>query len=550
MLFARESGVLVHPSSLPGAYGAGDIGIGENAAGEVGAVRRLLDVLQEMRQALWQVLPLTPPGTAASPYQGRSSFAGDTLLLSLDALLKQGLLEPQEVESARYTGPMGSGRIDFQWLESTRPALLRRAAVRFLSAVTGSSLGSIPPVTPGSIPPSAYGGPALGPHMREQFEQFCEAQDYWLHDYARFQAIKNARAGDDWLSWPRDIRLRQPEALETVDFELGSSIKVEKALQFLFEQQWQAVRQEARQRNIRIVGDLPIFVALDSADVWASQHLFQLDEQGQPTVVAGVPPDYFSKTGQRWGNPLFDWEAHAMEGYQWWTRRLRRTLEMTDITRVDHFRGFAACWEIPADEPTAIHGRWAPTPGKELFDVLKSRLGSDLPIIAEDLGILTDDVVELRDGLGLPTMRILQFSFNGEEKLLPHRYPENCVCYTGTHDNDTVVGWYAGEPDDSSVLSPEELEVERDRVRRYYATDGTNIHYTAIRGVMSTQACAALFPIQDAMGLGSSARVNTPGTMGPHNWSWRFDWSQLTQEAIETIAAITRETDRNRHLPG
>lgn len=513
MLFERESGVLLHPSSLPGPFGTGEIGA---------EAIRWLDLLEQMGQSLWQVLPLTPPGMAASPYQARSSFAGNPLLISLQSLAETGLLTQDDLAAARGAVGASTERVNFAQMEASRAPLLRRAAVRFLSKLSGVD--------------------------RDEFDAFCKQQDYWLHDYARFQAIKNARAGDDWLSWPEDIKRRQPQALENVDFELSNALRVEKALQFLFERQWQHLRIEARRRNIRIIGDLPIFVALDSADVWASQHLFQLGADGQPRAVAGVPPDYFSKTGQRWGNPLFDWEANQLEGFQWWTRRMRRTLEMADVTRVDHFRGFAACWEIPADEPTAEQGRWAPTPGAELFAALQQRLGSELSIIAEDLGIVTEDVDQLRDSLGLPTMRILQFSFTGDPELLPHRYPENSVCYTGTHDNDTSSGWYHARAGDGQILSDAELEVQRDRVRRYYGTDGTDIHFTAIRGVLQTQACAALFPLQDVLGLGSEARMNTPGTMGSHNWSWRFDWSQLTSKAVETVAAITRETERNQHL--
>lgn len=508
MLFERESGVLLHPSSLPGPYGIGEIGP---------EAFYWVEHLERMHQSLWQVLPLTPPGTAASPYQGRSSFAGDTMLLSLELLAQQGLLSIDDLDGAKVDAPL-----EYETLALTRGTLLRRAAVQFLSDLEGE--------------------------QSDLFEEFCLTQQYWLEDYARYQAIKNARAGDDWLSWPDELRKRDPAALETVDFELRNPIQVEKALQFLFETQWQSLRRETNRRQIRIVGDLPIFVALDSADVWASQHLFRLDSSGRPTAVAGVPPDYFSKDGQRWGNPLFDWEAHEREGFEWWSRRLRRTLEMTDVTRIDHFRGFAACWEIPADEPTAINGRWVPAPGRALFEALARELGSDLPIIAEDLGIITDDVVELREAFNLPTMRVLQFSFTGEEKLLPSAYPENSVVYTGTHDNDTIVGWYSGKLEDNSTLTASELEAERDRVRRYYSTDGTNIQFTAIRGVLATRASAAIFPVQDIMGLGSEARMNTPGTVGPHNWSWRFRWDQLTPGAMETIRAITRETGRNPRL--
>lgn len=506
MLFRRESGVLLHPSSLPGPYGVGELGA---------EARRWVSLLEQMGQRLWQVLPLTPPGTAFSPYQGRSSFAGDVMLLSLDELVSDGLLSPSEVAPLNVNAP----RLDFDWLEMRRPPVLRKAALRFMSDATADD--------------------------RNAFEAFCQHQKYWLQDYARYQAIKNARAGDGWLLWPDDLRARDPRALDTVDFELASAIRVEQALQFLFDRQWRSLRREANRRNIRLIGDLPIFVALDSADVWASQELFRLDSSGNPTAVAGVPPDYFSKSGQRWGNPLYDWEAHARQSFRWWRSRILRTLELTDLIRIDHFRGFAACWEIPADEPTAVNGAWVPAPGRALFELLRHDLGAELPIIAEDLGIITDDVVELRDEFLLPTMRVLQFSFNGEARLLPDRYPVNCVCYTGTHDNDTIVGWYNDDGEGNEALSGQELSAERDRVRRYYATDGTNIHYTAIKAALGTRAAAAIFPVQDAMGLGSEARLNIPGTVGPHNWSWRMRWADLTPEAVATVRAITAETGRN-----
>ncbi len=507
MLFQRESGVLLHPSSFPGPYGIGEIG---------DSAHQWLGLLSKMEQKLWQILPITPPGTAFSPYQGRSSFAGDIMLLSFDELVRDGLLTAAEVLPLRADG----GRLDFERLSQKRPPLLRKAALRFLKGADARAAA--------------------------EFEAFCEAEDYWLLDYARYQAIKNARGGDGWQTWPTELRAREAEALQSIDFELAGAIRVEKALQFLFDKQWAAVRAEAKRLNIRIIGDLPIFVALDSADVWASQHLFRLDAEGQPTSVAGVPPDYFSKSGQRWGNPLYDWAAHEQEDFSWWRSRIRRTLEMTDVMRIDHFRGFAACWEIPASEPTAVNGQWVPAPGRRLFELLRQELGEDLPIIAEDLGIVTDDVVALRDEFALPTMRVLQFSFNGEARLLPDRFPENCVCYTGTHDNDTIVGWYNDDGEGNEALSAAELEAERDRVRRYYGTDGTNIHFTAIRAALETRAAAAIFPVQDVIGSGASTRVNTPGTVGPHNWSWRMEWDQLSSEAMETVVAITAETGRNR----
>jgi 4-alpha-glucanotransferase len=325
-------------------------------------------------------------------------------------------------------------------------------------------------------------------------------------------------------------------------------IRREMALQFLFERQWQKLRQCADAYGIRMIGDLPIFVALDSADVWAAQHLFRLDADGSPEVVAGVPPDYFSAVGQRWGNPLYDWDAHRKQEFQWWSQRVRRTLEMTHILRIDHFRGFAACWEIPADEPTAVKGQWVEAPGYELFEQLKRSLGPNLPIIAEDLGLITDDVVALRDHFEFPTMRVLQFSFGGEEKLLPHTYPTRCVAYSGTHDNDTTVGWFWGSLENETPAEQLSRQQERDLVRRYYHTDGTDIQWTAIRELLTADTEAVIFPLQDILGLDSSHRMNTPGTVGNHNWTWRFDWNQIDPALFDRLRALTQQTGRNaRH---
>lgn len=506
-MFNRESGVLLHPSSLPGNHGVGELGPES---------RRWLQTLRDARQKLWQVLPLTPPGTAFSPYQGRSSFAGDVLLLSLDDLAKDGLLTEAEVRSAS----LPAGRIDADRVVAVKTPLLQAAARRFLRRMDES------------------------PDPR--FASFQAEQGYWLKDYARYQALKRHYDGAGWLDWPSPLRKREAAALAALDVQQAEVIREETALQFLFELQWQALRRLADEYGIRIVGDLPIFVALDSADVWAAQGLFQLQADGTPSVVAGVPPDYFSATGQRWGNPLYAWDAHKRENFAWWTRRVKRTFEMTHVLRIDHFRGFAAYWEIPADEPTAIKGRWVEAPGYALFERLKATLGAELPVIAEDLGIITDDVVALRDHFGLPTMRVLQFSFGGEEKLLPHNYPALCVAYTGTHDNDTTVGWFHGPLETEPADVQESRMQERDRVRRYYSTDGTDIQWTAIGALMAGQTEAVVFPLQDVLGLDSSHRMNTPGTVGSHNWTWRFDWRQVDPGAFERLRQVTEQTGRNR----
>ncbi len=506
-MFERESGVLLHPSSLPSPYGIGDFGPD---------ALRWVKWLTQSEQRLWQVLPLSPVGSGLSPYTCTSSFGGNALLLSPERLHQRGYLSAQELADAQ----LPHGRLQADQLRRHKLPLLQRAAQRFVEQARGE--------------------------QRDQFEDFKRTHADWLLDFARYEALKATRGGDSWLSWPREIRQRNAEALARLDAELQEQMELAQALQFLFEDQWQSVRRLANLKRIRVIGDLPIFVALDSADVWAHQHLFQLTPEGEPTAVAGVPPDYFAKDGQRWGNPLYRWSAHEEDGFAWWIRRVSRTLELTDILRIDHFRGFAACWEIPADEPTAVNGRWVPAPGKALFEHVRAALGDELPIIAEDLGIITDDVVALREHFGFPTMRVLQFSFAGPEKLLPHNYPDNCVAYTGTHDNDTTVGWYAAQGEEGGLSSPEALEAERDSFRRYYATDGTNVHWTGIQRLMAGNTKAVLFPLQDVMGLGSEARMNTPGTVGDHNWTWRFDWNQLTPTMTETLRQITQETGRNR----
>lgn len=506
-MFKKESGILLHPTCLPGAFGIGELGPD---------ARRFVDVLEAGKQKLWQVLPLTPPGTGASPYQSRSSFAGNPYLLSLEDLCTQGLLTTSELETAKIAG----GRLETDLVEQRKGPLLKRAAQRFLEAMTRT--------------------------QRTDFEQFCSQQAYWLTDYARYQVAKDLHGGAAWNAWPELLRSRDTATLRDFDREQAAAIRSVAALQFLFEAQWQQLRRNANTRGIRIIGDLPIFVALDSADVWSAQHLFLLDAHGEPTVVAGVPPDYFSEEGQRWGNPLYDWPRHVASNFDWWTNRVRRTLEMCDLLRIDHFRGFAAYWEIQASEPTAVNGRWVEAPGLAFFTHLRNTFGEDLPIIAEDLGIVTDDVDELRDAFGLPTMRVLHFSFSDDEKFLPSNYPVNCVAYTGTHDNDTTVGWFTRKPDVDTPEAREAIELEQHRVRQFFETDGTDIHWTCIRGLMEGRPDAVIFPLQDVMGLGSEGRMNTPGTVGTHNWTFRFEWSQLTPAMIATLRVITEHAERNQ----
>lgn len=506
-MFKKESGILLHPTSLPGPFGIGELGP---------EARRFIDVLEAGKQRLWQILPLTPPGTGASPYQSRSSFAGNPYLISLEDLYRQDLLSISELETAKLPG----GRLQTDLVERKKNPLLKCAAQRFLDRLTAQ--------------------------QRREFDAFCAKQEYWLLDFCRYQVAKDVYGGAGWNEWPTDLRSRNTATLRAFDEKNSAAMRLVAATQYLFETQWQQVRRNANDRGIRIIGDLPIFVAYDSADVWSAQDLFQLDASGEPTVVAGVPPDYFSETGQRWGNPLYDWPRHQAQKFEWWTQRVRRTLEMCDLLRIDHFRGFAGYWEIAASEPTAVNGRWVPAPGHAFFQHLKDTFGEDLPIIAEDLGVITDDVDELRDAFELPTMRVLQFSFSGKEAFLPSHYPVNCVAYTGTHDNDTTVGWYNRKPDGETEKAIEARKLEKHRVREFFKTDGTDIHWTCIRGLMECKPAAVIFPLQDVMGLGSEARMNVPGTVGDHNWTYRFEWAHLSPDMLATLRLITEHTGRNQ----
>ncbi len=409
MQFPRLAGVLTHPTSFPSRYGIGDLG---------GSAYHFIDFLVKANQSLWQVLPLGPTGYGDSPYQCLSAFAGNPMLISPDRLVQDGYLP---AESVAHVPDFPADKVDYGWVIQYKTALLDQAYAHF----------------------DVYG---LGT-QREAFETFCAQHSSWLDDFALFMALKNHHVdheGGVWNTWPRDIAKREPEAMAHWLDELKDEVRKVKFLQFLFFDQWLALKTYANDRGIQVIGDIPIFVAFDSADVWANQELFYLEEDGSPTVVAGVPPDYFSATGQRWGNPLYRWQKMAGQDYTWWTARLEMCFTQADIVRIDHFRGFDAYWEIPASEPTAVVGKWIKGPGAAFFTAVEEKLG-ELPLIAEDLGVITPEVEALRDRFDFPGMKILQFAFGGERnsKFLPHSYDKNCVVYTGTHDNDTVMGWYA-----------------------------------------------------------------------------------------------------------
>src|SRR5262249_4239914 len=422
MSFPRASGILLHPTSLPGRFGIGDLGP---------AAHRFADFLVASGQSLWQVLPLGPTGYGDSPYACYSAFAGNTLLISPEKLLDQGLLNQEELAEIQTLPPES---VDFGRAHKIKEDLL--AKVMRYQRTTDTE-------------------------FRSAFETFSERNSSWLNDYALFRALKTEHGGKAWHEWERPLVRREPEALARARNKLHERIEAHKFAQFLFFKQWFELKGYCNERGISLIGDVPIFVAHDSADVWTSPEQFKLDGNGIPTVVAGVPPDYFSATGQFWGNPLYNWETMLEDGFKWWIERVRAILQIVDIARIDHFRGFAACWEIPGGDQTAERGRWVEVPGKELFSAIRKALG-ELPIIAEDLGVITPDVEKLRDGFGFPGMRILQFAFSSDQKNidLPHNYHRNVVVYTGTHDNDTTVGWFNSVAGEGSTRTAEQITAE------------------------------------------------------------------------------------------
>lgn len=477
MTFSRSSGILLHPTSFPGPYGIGDLGP---------FAYRFIDYLAESGCKLWQVLPLGPTSYGDSPYQCFSAFAGNPYMVSPDFLMQEGLLA---VEDLADMPDWESNRVDFGLIYQWKPKLLDRAFDRFEASASET--------------------------LRDEWAGFRQTNASWLDDYALFMALKDSNGGVAWNEWPAPQRDRDPKALAQARKQLADSINRQMFRQFLFFRQWDKLRKYANDRGIQVIGDIPIFVAMDSSDAWANPGLFYLDENGQPTVVAGVPPDYFSPTGQLWGNPLYRWDVHKASGFKWWIERIRATLSTVDIVRIDHFRGFAGYWEVPGDAETAVNGRWVPGPGIDLFHAIREALG-ELPIIAEDLGEITPDVIELRDTLGLPGMKIFQFAFSGPDNpFLPHHYTKNCVVYTGTHDNDTALGWYRTCPHN-----------ERDFYHRYMGRDNANVPGDMIRAIWSSVAVFAIAPLQDFLGMGTEGRMNFPGKVGGY-WAWRMDDSHL-----------------------
>jgi len=499
--------VLLHPTCLPGPFGIGDLGAG---------AFEFIDLLAAAGQRLWQVLPLGPTGYGDSPYQCFSAFAGNPLLISLDLLIEQGLLTEPE---ARRGVVFADGAVDFQAVIAHRQALWPRVLDRFDTA----------PVS-----------------LRDRFERFCAAQADWLNDFALFMAIKAAHAQVAWTKWEPDIAERDPAAVAQWSIRCQRDIRLHQLTQFLFFEQWRRIRDACRARSIALMGDLPLFVAHDSADVWARRELFHLEADGRPAVVAGVPPDYFSATGQLWGNPHYRWDVFERTGYAWWVQRFRALLDLVDRVRIDHFRGFEASWEVPRDAATAVQGRWVKGPGAALFEAVRSGLGVQrLPFVAENLGVITPEVEALRERFGLPGMAILQFAFGTDPQapdFKPHNFPRNRVVYTGTHDNDTTMGWWTGEAE-HSTRSSADISHEHEYARRYLDIDGPDVHWDFIRAVLASVADTAIVPAQDLLGLGSEARMNRPGTIGG-NWRWRLLPEQLTSDVARKLRGMTETYER------
>ena len=496
-MFERSSGILFHPTSLPGKYGIGTLGKEAYA---------FIDFLKKSRQKLWQIFPLGPTGYGDSPYQSFSSFAGNPYLIDFDLLIEAHLLSEEDLRDVFFGD--NEEYIDYGAIYNQKYPLLRKAYENFKSSDNHE--------------------------MRENLEHFKRENASWLNDYSLYISLKNHFNGLPWNEWAHDIKNREHGAMEHYKNELADDIEYHNFIQFLFFKQWGDVKRYANENGIKIIGDIPIFVAADSSDAWANPEIFLFDEERKPVKVAGVPPDYFSATGQLWGNPLYNWQKLKETNYSWWVERVRANLSTCDIIRIVHFRGFEAYWAVPYGDDTAINGQWEPGPGIDLFNAIKSQLG-ELPIIAEDLGLMTQGVIDLREATGFPGMKILGFAFDsGEENdYLPHTYTKNCVVYTGTHDNDTLIGWFQKAKEEDRQFARDYLNSRSD----------DEIHWDAIRGAWSSVANMAISPVQDFLGLGSEARINTPG-VAAGNWQWRLRHGVLTDELAERIAKLTRVYSR------
>jgi len=482
----RAAGVFLHPTSLPSPFGIGDLG--QDAI-------RWLDLLRRFDHTYWQVCPLSPTGFGNSPYQSLSSFAGNPLLVSPARLMEDGLLTQADLDSyPRFP----EHRVDFGAVFEAKDRLFRTAFTRFEDSGA--------------------------------FRTFCSRERYWLEDYAQFRVLKDLHGGRSWTEWADEYRLRRQKSMRQLSKTHAEALRYHKFLQYLFHRQWETIRAHAHAAGIRIIGDIPCYVSLDSADTWASRELFEFDSQCRPLRVAGVPPDYFSANGQLWGNPLYRWDAMEADGYAWWIARLKITLERLDLVRVDHFRGFESYWAVPADSPTAVEGEWVKGPGIKFFKAIRRALGA-LPLIAEDLGLITDEVVALRDAAGLPGMKVLQFAFDGnlDNPYLPYNVVADSVIYTGTHDNDTTVGWFTNAP-----------ESDKQQVCAYLDCRGEEFWAPFLRMAYAAPSRLAITPLQDVLALGSEHRLNTPGT-SEGNWQWRFCWNMIREDhfaMLQHFAAV------------
>ncbi len=528
-LFARASGLLLHLTSLParplesasndlpgtdGPWSSGDIGSGDMGPSAYEFVR----FLKSSGQRWWQILPTGPTGYGFSPYQSPSSFAGNPLLVSPALLVRDGLLKLDDWQDAvRSCHNVMHDKLDvahFELSSSCRMELLRMAFRRFQNNRTEWS---------------------------SELDSFRTNNQDWLEEHCLFIACKNYYHDRSWGEWEEPLKCRDPKALLAWSEKLRVACDFEAFIQFCFDRQWGELKKYCRENGVGIIGDIPIFVAMDSSDVWSQQHLFELDSQGNPTVVAGVPPDYFAVLGQRWGNPLYRWKEHQRTDYEWWTRRFKRILQLCDLVRIDHFRGFEAYWEIPAQLPDARIGVWKPGPRDDFFQSLQRSLGGAIPVIAEDLGFITEEVRGLRDRFAFPGMKIIQFGF-GEGKStsldLPHNYPIHCVAYTGTHDNDTTVGWFNSHAGEGSTRSQKEIDMEKSFALQYLHCEPHEIHFGMMRAIWSSVACMAIAPVQDLLGLPSQARMNTPG-IASGNWTWRCEPNTLTRAVAERLRDLS-----------
>ncbi len=493
----------MHISSLPGPHGIGDLGPQAHA---------FIDFLAAARQSWWQMLPVGPIGKGDSPYSARSAMAGEPMFISLDWLATQRLLTKRDLGSTRA---LVDRSVDYKATQQFREQLLRKSFAAFERQMKKR--------------------PVRG------FDAFCRKNRHWLDDYAMFMALRHAHGNTPWTHWPADIRDRDPDALKRMRRVVGRELRYHRYLQFQFQGQWRQLRAYAKKKTVRLIGDVPFYVEHDSADVWAHRALFELNNEGAPTQIAGVPPDYFSRTGQLWGNPLFRWDAHKADNYAWWVARLQVAFERFDAVRLDHFIGFQRAWSVRAGSHTAKGGRYVDGPAAPFLESIKNQLGA-LPLIAEDLGVVTEEVTALREQFALPGVRVVQFGFSdesGQSEHLPHNYPTDCVAYTGTHDNDTAIGWFTDKGKGATTRSKRTVEKERKLAMTYLGSDGKAFHWDMIRAAMMSQASMTIVPLQDILGLGPDARMNRPARPRG-NWDWRVREAELTDEIQSQLGLLTR----------